>query len=118
MLLKRIYDKSSGEFVLDHIKVIRANKHQRFSTGFVNGATAEGWLSLDDEKIVLHTEPELTYKVERTPGYYCCHCGSAMPGGPEAKEHVKAEHAKKKSPDHENPAGYMRIDYFDCAKEE
>jgi hypothetical protein len=118
MLLKRIYEHSSGHPVLDHIKLLRAGPRQRFSTGLVEAEVEEGWMVLSDEKITLKTKPKAVYLIERKPGYYCCHCGDLMLGSLEAQAHVKDEHAGKKSPDAFNPSGYERIHYYDCVKEE
>jgi len=117
MLLKRIYDHSSGEPVLDHVVVIRAGDEQHFSTGLVEAAVMEDWMTLGGGRLMLKTKPKLSYRIKRMPGYYCCHCGESQPGALEAQAHVAADHGKKKSPNPENPSGYERILYYDCVKE-
>ena len=125
MKLKRIYKHdeegdlvldSEENLVLDYIKVIRSGPRQRFSDGLVGGGILEGWVALKGNTLTLLTKPRLRYRVERTPGWYCSHCGEELPGSPEARAHVETEHGGKKSPDPSKPAGYERIHYYDCVK--
>ncbi len=125
MLLKRIYEHDSegslvedpeGNLVLDHIKVLRSGRRQRFSDGLVGGGILEGWIALKGKNLTLLTKPRLRYRIERTPGWYCSHCGEELPGSLEARAHVETEHAGKKSPDPSKPAGYEQIHYYDCVK--
>lgn len=127
MLLKRIYEHdeadnlvrdSDGNAVLDHIKILHAGPEQHFSEGLVGGGILEGWIALKGGKITLLTKPRAVYQIKRKPGYYCSHCGEAMPGSQEAKAHLAEEHPGEKSPDPSNPAGYERIHYYDCVKVE
>ena len=127
MLLKRIYEHdkddelvldSDDNPVLEYIKILHAGPEQHFSEGLVGGGILEGWIALKDEKLTLLTRPRAVYRIKRTPGYYCSHCGEAMPGSQEAKAHIADEHPRKKSPDASNPAGYERIHYYDCVKVE
>ena len=107
MLLKRIYEHdeddrlvmdSEGNAVLDHIKILRAGQDQHFSEGLVGGGILEGWIALKDDELALLTKPRAVYRIKRNPGYYCCHCGEAMPGSQEAKAHIADEHLDTKSP--------------------
>ncbi|MFQ5757189.1 MAG: hypothetical protein ACE5H7_14015, partial [Acidiferrobacterales bacterium] len=120
MRLKRIYKRDefgvlvqndSGEYVIDHTKVIRSSERQNFSTRLVERAVTEGWMSIGRGKIVTHTRPELSYKIVREPGYYCCHCNKKLDDGPSARTHIEAAHAGKNSPDPGNPSGYRRDNF-------
>jgi hypothetical protein len=116
MLLKRVYDHSGKQPKLDHVKVLRANDKQHFSTRFVEKSTADGLMSLREGKIILHTRPELTYRIVRQPGYYCCHCHQAVDDGASARLHLESQHKGKKSPDPGNPAGYRRDNFYACER--
>jgi len=71
MQLKKIYNTEGQEPILDHIKVLRYGKKQNFTQKFINRGVAEGFLSMEKGRIVLHTDPELHYRIVRTPGMYC-----------------------------------------------
>jgi len=152
MLLKRIYDKPEGwerrvniralggvaltdpmkpegaclnPPPLSHIEIKHTgtSPEQNFSDRLVAAGLAEGWITLGKGKLVLHGKPEdLNYAVKRLPGYYCCHCRSALPdagtivapGVTAGMQHVADAHSEKESPDPGNPAGYCRINYFEC----
>jgi len=138
MLLKRIYRKPEGWEAkrdakgnllnpppLDHIAVKHTGTHaeQNFSTQLVEAAVTEGWMTLGQGKLTVHGKPEdLVYKIRRAPGHYCCHCGMklpdaaafAAPGATNGMRHVADAHAGKKSPDAGNPAGYCRINHYEC----
>jgi hypothetical protein len=116
--LKKHYREQDSNLIVDHVEVLHAGPHQRFSTGLVAQGVSEDWLSIKGTQLTLKSKPPLNYRIEREPGYYCCHCKQALAaGGPEAQAHVAGKHGGKKSPDPSNPAGYERIDYFDCGKE-
>lgn len=116
MLLKRIYDRSSGKPVLDHIKVLRAGDKQHFSTRFIATGQTIGYVSVADGMITLTTKPKLVYNIIRAPGYYCCHCDAPMSDGAEARGHLEVEHKGKKSPDPSNPAGYRKDNFYACER--
>ncbi len=97
------------------IKVLRAGRVQRFTQNFVNGGLQEGWLSMGDGRIVLHAEPEnLTYRIVRVPGAYCCHCDEPVVGGLtpalalESMRHVAQAHAGEECADPHHPSGYRQ----------
>lgn len=141
MLLKRTYDVDApkarwrprlergrpvkgadGQDVLvppvNGVEVLRAGPRQRFSPDLVVRGAAEGWLELKGDRLVLRgTNVTLKYRVARTPGYYCCFDGAPMDDGPSAREYVAAKFPNKASPDPSNPAGYERINFYDCVKE-
>lgn len=116
MLLKRLYDHSGPDAPkVRGVKVMRAGKRQNFSADLVAAAIAQGWMSMSGNELVLSGENvELTYKVERGPGYYVCFDNAQVPDGAAAREHIKAKFKGKKSPDPANPAGYRRIHHYEC----
>jgi len=130
MLLKRHYVRDSkGEIVqppkVSHLEVKHTGiaPEQNFSTRLVEALAALGFLSLSRGKIVLHAQPEdLNYTIKRGPGHYCCHCGEALPeaasivspGVTAGMKHVAEKHPGKPSPDASNPAGYMRLNEYEC----
>lgn len=116
MMLKRVYDHSTGSPVLDHVKVLRSGALQNFSTRFVEQGMADGLLTLSGDRLVLHTKPELGYQVLRRPGYYCCHCNAPLDDAANAKAHLDKEHNGKASPDPGNPAGYRRDNFYACKR--
>jgi len=106
------------------IKHTGTSPEQNFSDRLIAAGLAEGFISLAKGKLTLHGKPEdLNYTVKRLPGYYCCHCGASLPdagrmvapGVTAGMQHVAEAHAGKKSPDESNPAGYRRINAFECA---
>jgi len=119
MYLKRLYDKSSGIPVVSGVRVLRSGSRQHFSPRLLKTATAEGWLSFDENRVVI-TSPDgnLIYTVLRQPGVYCCHCESKFENGTDAKLHKESEHINTPSPDINNPDGYRHDNYYDCVKEE
>lgn len=116
MLLKRVYDHSTGSPVLDHVKVLRAGALQNFSTRFVEQGLAGGLVSVSGDTLTLHAQPQLRYLILRRPGYYCCHCDAAVDDAAGAKVHLDKEHKGKTSPDAGNPAGYRRDNFYACER--
>jgi len=111
------------------VKGIRAkwadSGRQNFSPNWVHGGVQEGWLSMGNGKIVMHTlddGPDLLYSVIRTPGYYCCHCEQSLPDAGTIVEpgvtlglkHVRDIHGSASSPDPCNPSGYRKEDHYSC----
>ena len=127
MYLKRLYERDDeGGLKLDDagkanvigVRVLRSGPRQHFSPNLVQKGAAAGWLSMQDGKIIIHGEGgDLSYSIERIPGYYCCHCGDPLDDSKTSQNHVASEHEDEESPDKENPSGYERINYYDCAKE-
>lgn len=138
MLLKRIYKKPPGWEAqrdargnllntppIDHVVVKHTGTHaeQNFTTRMVEAGLAEGFMSIAGGKLTLRAKPEdLVYTIKRGPGHYCCHCGVKLPdaaafvadGVTAGMQHVADAHPGEKSPDAGNPAGYGRINYFEC----
>lgn len=129
MLLKKIYDRSSGKPVPTHVRVLRASKVQKFSPDFLNGLLYTGLATISAGKITIKTqeeEPDLVYRIVAQPGFYCCHCNVLLDGSPNdgteaAKrrlEHVQKEHKDTPSPDPNNPAGYRYDAAITAVKDE
>lgn len=135
MFLKRVYERDeSGRPVSKSPKGVRilslgASPNQHFSTDFVISAVRQGWATLVKDKFTIKAENgDVEYNVLREPGYYCCHCGQEIldAGALMAEEEGKPQmtvgqahvltHGSSKSPDPSNPAGYERINYYDCVE--
>ncbi len=113
MQLKRHYKDG----VIDSIEVKRYSENQKFSQKFINNMMADGFVTMTQGKIVLHTQPELTYAIKQVPGYYCCHDGKKMDGAAEAQKYIDENFAGVESPDKNNPAGYCKQDFYNCVLE-
>ena len=115
MLLKRIYDHSGDTPVLDHIKAIRTSKVQKFTQKFIDKSVFEGFATLSKGKIILHAKPkDLTYKIVRVPGMYCCFDNAPMENQKSARKYVKDYYADTESPDSNNPSGYRKDAFYAC----
>ena len=120
MKLKRLY--KDGKVSGIQIKRFPTNGRQHLSEKIVAKGIAEGWLSINDETVTIHDQVgDLDMNILRKPGRYCCHCGEKLEdddhlvkSGEAARAHVVSMHKGKKSPDPENPAGYLKLNYFDC----
>ena len=102
---------------IDHFTVVHTGTHaeQNFSTRMIERGVAEGWATVGEGKLTLKCDPEaLVYAIKRGPGFYCCHCARRLEDASSSAAHVAAEHEGKKSPDASNPAGYSRINQYEC----
>lgn len=113
---------------LDHVEVYHtgARAEQNFSTALVEAAIREGWMSIGGGKLVLDVKPErLIYAIRRGPGHYCCHCGTHLSDANQrvpghegnltvGMQHVAEAHPNTPSPDPGNPAGYCRLNHYEC----
>lgn len=122
MKLKKVYEHSEeGQPTeLNHIEIEHTGiqEAQNFSTGLVIDALKAGWMELGKGKLILKAEPEsLKYTILREPGRYCLHCQAKLPddeNGELAQIHVLTEHPGAASPDPSNPAGYVKINAYEC----
>jgi hypothetical protein len=125
MELKRVYevDDEGKPVGLKGVEVRAFGKKQKFSPQSLLEGQAQGWLSMENGVITVRGLNEtVRYRVVRMPGYYCCHCGEKLEGDPSIMDgtegakkrsaHVMEKHADKKSPDPENPSGYMGTNSF------
>lgn len=103
---------------VDHVEVRHTGTHaeQNFSSRLVASGMLDGWIAIAKGRLVISAKPEdLVYAIERTPGYYSCFTGEALADQHVAKAHVAAQ--GKPSPDPANPAGYVRINHYECVLE-
>lgn len=123
MKLKRDYEldddgelvlSEDGKPILTSVRMIQHSKTQKFTPNFVNQALADGLISMMKNQIVMHTVPELTYKIVRIPGYYCCFDNKRLSGEAQAKKYVDDHFSDQKSPDSSHPAGYRKDNFFFC----
>lgn len=126
---------------VDHLKILNGpeiGQRQNFSPRLIERGAAEGWLSIGGGFITITTtpgEPDMVFRIVRTPGRYCCFDDSKLEGSErEAREHVLDNHASSgksgfelqimdgegnvvrsgfvKSPDPANPAGYRQDNFY------
>lgn len=105
-----------------HLDVKHTGMHveQHFSTKLVDAGIEEGWISIQDGKLILHAEPAaLVYDIVRVPGRYSCYDGAKLPDDQEdkgtlARAYLAEHHPGATSPDPDNPAGYYKINYHEC----
>lgn len=119
MLLKRIYDRTDPKHPkVCGVEVKRAGPRQNFSPEIVLQGTAQGWIKLVDRTIVIRGKGgDVVYRIARVPGSYCCHCHADVHDAGGARAHLEAQHAGKRSPDKNNPAGYRRTHHYECERE-
>jgi hypothetical protein len=136
MLLKKIYKTPVGwekevdaagnctnPPPLDYISLAHTGvqAEQNFCTDMVVDAMRDKYLSIEDDVLILHVAPEdLRYKILRSPGRYCLHCGEKLPDdekGTLARLHVATKHPDAISPDRIDPAGYEMLNHFECILE-
>lgn len=116
---------------IERVKVVHTgvSREQNFSERLVRAGVAEGFMTLGQGKLILHTvegQPDLEYKILRAPGWYCCHCGQSLenanaefaPGVSYGTQHVLTQHPEMESPDRENPSGYERLNGYETALDE
>ena len=114
---------------VSHFTVEHTGTHaeQNFTEETVRAWLASGAAQIADGKLTLRTEdgqPDLEYTIKRVPGHYCCHCGAELEDANVVRDgvsggtlHVRT-HAVDgkvpKSPDPSNPAGYERLNHYEC----
>lgn len=103
------------------VQILHAGARQKFSVRLIATAVAEGWMTLDANRIIVKGQPQnVTYRIERAPGRYCCHCSEKLPddvGGLLARIHVSQRHPTVPSPHPNHPAGYGMTNAFECVRE-
>lgn len=100
-------------------------ERHHFPVDMVTKAVGEGWISLNQGRLTIHTlDGDVIYRIDRTPGAYCCHCGQRIGDGPAATSREadrRRTHTDEccDGADHpaEWPGGYEVINYFDCTLE-
>lgn len=107
---------------LEHVEVVHTGlaAEQNFSTRLVEKGLSEGWMAIRDGKLVIYGKPEhLEYDILKLPGRYSCYDGSKLPDdagdtGSAARAVIAARHAGQPSPDPHHPAGYYKINHYEC----
>jgi len=107
---------------LSHVEIRHTGTscEQHFSTRLVERGMAEGWIAIQDGHLILYAQPEnLIYDIVRTPGRYSCFDGRKLPDDPGdtgalARALLAEQHTGQPSPDPNHPAGYEKINYYDC----
>lgn len=93
MYLKRINSGTKDAPVFDKVKVLRETDRWRPSRRVLDKGLAEGWLSMGQGKVTLHTpDDDRVYRIERRPGRYCCFCGEPQETEADARGHVHKQH--------------------------
>jgi hypothetical protein len=119
MLLRRLFNLSGENPKISGIRILRAGPRQHFSQKIIDQGIFEGWLSMGQGRITLISEGGVViYRIDRAPGYYCCHCQQKLDDGPTGQAHVETTHKKKKSTDPSNPCGYRKDNFYACVKED
>jgi len=110
-------DGNSAPPVQIGVQVNRAGGSQHFKPTFIATALQQGWGSMAGGKFTIHNTggDDVVYTVTQIPGHYCCHCDESPDGEKAARLHVKSH--PDLSPDLQNPAGYVKQNYFNCVKE-
>jgi len=115
-----IKDGQPVELQLDYVAIgdTGVRREQNWSPKMVKQLEDLGVLELTGDSLILSAHPEpLVYKVLKMPGRYCLHCGDKLVDnvdGSMARAHVASSHPGEKSPDPENPSGYVCINAFQC----
>ncbi len=113
MEIKRIY--KPGTQTVDHVEVRYITKTQKITQRTIDKGLAEGWMSIGNGMITLKSKPgDVSYKIVRIPGYYCCHTNVMLDGEVAARRHVAEKFDGKASPDPANPAGYRKDNFYYC----
>lgn len=107
---------------LDHVRIVHTGlaAEQHFTDRLVSRGVEEGWMEIQDGKLIVYATPEnLIYDILRVPGRYSCFDGSKLPDdedntGRLARAVIAERHGGEPSPDPSNPAGYYKINYYDC----
>jgi hypothetical protein len=130
MYLKKHYHQNADGSVGDVKGVELKSKlktRAHLTPELVRKAVKQGWITISGNKLTVSfvNAPSVTYTIKREPGYYCLHCGIELEdanqvlddGKTVGQQHVAAVHSNSESPDASNPAGYERINFYDCVKE-
>ena len=107
---------------LEHIQLQHTGTtpEQNFSVGLVEKGQEEGWIAIKDGQLILYGLPEnLIYDIKRFPGRYSCFDGIKLPddeddSGKLARAYLAEHHPGEASPDPENPAGYYKLNSYEC----
>lgn len=111
------YSKPNAGLEVDYVEVIHAPDIQKFTQRFLEKGVSEGFVSIDNNQIIIKSNPEnVVYNIIRTPGYYCCHDDQKLSDGRLAKKYIDDNYPGIESPDPQNPSGYRKDNFYFCEK--
>lgn len=122
------YSKRVKEVILESARDVEVIPVSAFNPGILDLLAEDGVLVAPSrnpqvgDEIEFKTVPPAKYRIVKSRGRYCCHCGdkledddfSQLPGAA-ARAHVNTEHPGEESPDPDYPYGY-RCDNFVVAE--
>lgn len=122
-LRRELADRFISQNSLPPIQHIEVEQHPRngiwnISKKLLEEGMADGWLSIQDGKVVIRTadgEPDVEYQILRRPGHYCCYCGEKLQNSKSAPEHIaqhEGEAYAKRDPDGSLPDDFDPTDQF------
>ena len=123
MILRKFFldDPEVGERKVGlRLVKLAASRRHHFSPEKVEELKSQGFMSVSDKKITLHTvDGDMLFTIDHTPGVYCCHCGDELPPTEGAcRAHVAGKHEGVTSPDVSHPAGYKVKLYYGITADE
>lgn len=114
-------NRDPAPWPISHVEILDAPAQQKLTQDFLDKGLVRGYISMGNGRITIEAKPEkVVYRIIRTPGLYCCHCGRELERSQKsevAKAHIASEHSGVASPDKENPAGYRDDMFYACEKE-
>lgn len=108
------------EPVVVGVNINRTSSLQKFTPSLIAKATQQGWATLGDGAFTIRAanlDSLLVYRILRTPGYYCSHCGVGLDDQETARDHVADRHVDDDLSDENNPSGYEDAKYYLCELE-
>jgi hypothetical protein len=126
MLLKRTHEAGKCTGVI--IKHTGLSPEQNFSRRLVQAALAEGWLTIEGDKLRIRGAQEtLVYEIKRQPGYFCRTTGERIPISAHAWEQALIERVATLAPKEARtwleakglpPTGYEVTHAYECVLDE
>ncbi len=118
MKLKKIYTPAAHGEKPDicGVEIITppANGEHNFSPKLIRDGLINGWLTVSQSDIVIHTPgTDVAFKINRAPGCYCTHCGATFEhdtSRARIREHIQQHHAALAMP------GYEVINHYETTQ--
>lgn len=118
MLTKRLFDPADPKPGPGRVKILRLGERQKFTIDGIAKGVMAGYMTMARGRIVIHAaNGDVVFRIRRTPGLWCCHCGGALNDQVQARRHVIDSHPGLASPDRNNPAGYEHLSAFEGERE-
>lgn len=118
MLSQRLHDRADPSPGPGRVKILRLGERQKFTVQTIARAVMAGYMTLSRGRIVIHAaNGDVVFRIRRSPGLWCCHCGGALGDQAQARRHVIDRHPGQASPDRSNPAGYENLNAFEGERE-